>query len=372
MSQPATTIESSPPVPVGPYVREQVLSRLRQALHVASTNLSQQFDQLRQLVGEVTEKLDGVNLPRAVADHDEPQPASRIRCALLTATQGKPVSEFLLIPFGEVVVERPVAGEDFVFTPGHAQSAKQWFDQMNRKLAIDYEHQSFNKLNTRPDGLRPAAGWIGGLEIRDDGLWAIDVTWTERAGQLLQSGEYRYFSPVIFWTDEDHSDLAALGPVALTNDPAMRGVRPLAATRTPATEPASAVVTSEELENARREITMLRRQLTAQEADTFVERGLRQGKILESTSMDWRADYQRDPQAAADRLSRAPILLPPGRMIGLDERGHARQLPRVTRPDSPTTVFGSGAVDPEDMAAFDRADAAGRVLRPGAAPARIV
>ena len=44
---------------------------------------------------------------------------------------------------------------------------------MGRKLAIDYEQQSFDRFNTRPDGLRPAAAWIGGLEIRDNGLWAI-------------------------------------------------------------------------------------------------------------------------------------------------------------------------------------------------------
>src|SRR5262249_51765447 len=139
------------------------------------------------------------------------------------------VGEFLLIPFGDVQVERPLAGGDFVFTREHAAAAVAWFESIGRKLAIDYEHQSFALHNTRPDGLRPAAGWIGGLQIRGDGLWAADVTWTDRARELLAGGEYRYFSPVIFWADEDYASLAALGPVALTNDPAMHGVQPLAA-----------------------------------------------------------------------------------------------------------------------------------------------
>ncbi|GAG50251.1 unnamed protein product, partial [marine sediment metagenome] len=38
-----------------------------------------------------------------------------------------------------------------------------------------------------------------------------------------------YFSPVIYWTDEDCTDLVSLGPVALTNDPAMSGAQRLAA-----------------------------------------------------------------------------------------------------------------------------------------------
>src|SRR6185436_3109707 len=119
----------------------------------------------------------------------------------------------------------------FEFTRRHAESAAAWFASLGRKLAIDYEHQSFERHNTRADGLRPAAGWVGGLQVREDGLWAVDVTWTARAKELLAAGEYRYFSPVIFWTDEDYGDVAALGPVALTNDPAMRGVTPLAAAR---------------------------------------------------------------------------------------------------------------------------------------------
>jgi hypothetical protein len=183
------------------------------------------------------------------------------------------------------------------------------------------------------------------------------VTWTERAADLLRSGEYRYFSPVIFWTDEEHSDVAALGPVALTNDPAMRGVRPLAAARD-----LEAGVTADELqaqvEEAQAELAVLRQQLAGQEADAFVERGLRLGKILDSTSLDWRDDYLRDRVATEERLARAPVLRPPGRLIALDPRGEVAGRPADGRNAS---GLGPWGIDPADWTAYERAVAAGRI-----------
>lgn len=380
MSVGNTQSDSGRPVPVGPFVREQIVTRLSEALEVARDGLSERFDRFRDLLADVVERVDGIDLLRVPGGDDaEAQPSSRLTVAASATMRGEPVGEFLLIPVGEVVVERPIKGENFVFTKAHAESAKRWFDQMGRKLAIDYEHQSFDRFNTRGDGLRPAAGWIGGLDVREDGLWAVDVTWTDRAGELLRSGEYRYFSPVIFWTDEDHTDVAALGPVALTNDPAMHGVRALAARREldacedEETADVSALATEEaehatraELEAARSEISLLRKQLAAQEADTFVERGLRLGKILDSTSMDWRADYLRDAEAAEQRLARAPVLLPPGRVVMLDRRGDVERWSAAgASPRHAASALGQSSVEPEDLAAYERAAAAGRVLLTG-------
>jgi len=142
---------------------------------------------------------------------------------------GRPVSEFLLIPFGRVEVERAIAGRSFTFTRKHAAKIVRWFNSFGRELAIDYEHQSINGPNTRADGLAPAAGWIGRLEIRASGLWAGNVNWTPKARMLLASGEYAYHSPVIYWADQEGGDVRSLGPVALTNNPAMREVGPLLA-----------------------------------------------------------------------------------------------------------------------------------------------
>jgi len=398
--------------PIGPYVREQIVAGLAEALDDARGNLGARLDRVRGAVEQVQQRLAAIDLVRdvvadggdattvvggdadAAGDQTESdvvssesaagavtpsamiaaQPESRLRYAALATARGEPVSEFLLIPFGEVVVERPIAGENFVFTQAHAEAARRWFEQMGRKLAIDYEHQSFGRYNTRSAGLRPAAGWIGGLDVRADGLWAVNVTWTERAGELLRTGEYRYFSPVIFWTDEDHSELAALGPVALTNDPAMRGVQALAAGRRRAAtggsaeaEPAAAqgdAATAQEdpsraLLAAQREIRALQEQLMDQQADAFIVRGLEAGKILESTSADWRTDYLRDPAATEARLARAPALLPPGRVMSPASGGTRGKVGAYS---SACGDARGDALTAEDLAAYEQAAAAGRVL----------
>jgi phage I-like protein len=374
--------------PLGAVATQHVRERLKQAAQLAEQDLPKNLERFRELLQGALDQADAWMLTRIADQPGEiERPAWQLARSMLARPGDDPVEEFLLIPFGEVRVDRPMAGSSFVFTRGHAESAKRWLEQLGRKLAIDYEHQSFERYNTRPDGLRPAAGWIGRLEVRDDGLWACDVTWTDRAKELLKAGEYRYFSPVIYWTDEDYSNVAALGPVALTNDPAMRGVQPLAAKRrepgaTQAAEEARAeepyaaehvenepepeTVLRTELDALNEEIAFLQKQLAAQEADSFVERGMRLGKILDSTSMDWREDYLRDPERTVARLERAPVLLPPGRLIKLDARGAvvpgsgAEAAPRATK-----EVLGRWGVEPEDFAAYDRALAAGRIRRFG-------
>lgn len=89
---------------------------------------------------------------------------------------------------------------------------------------IDYEHQTINAAkNGQP---APAAGWFKRLEWRPgDGLYAVDVRWTEKAILHIRAGEYRYLSPV-FAYDSDGRVLA-LGPAALTNNPGLDGLTDL-------------------------------------------------------------------------------------------------------------------------------------------------
>lgn len=382
--------------PLHAVAREHIVTRLRQALAWAEDDLPGHLTEFRNALEQVQDQVDAWVVARLHAFARRCNDAagvethvSRLRIESLP-DGGEPATAFRLIPFGVVRVERASAGGDFEFTPRHAASAKEWFDRLGRKLAIDYEHQSFDEFNARADGLRPAAGWIGGLEARDDGLWATDVTWTERAADLLRSGEYRYFSPVIYWTDEDYSDVAALGPVALTNDPAMRGVPSLTAARRqadassssshappPSGNPLSSApngdaaeravsVLRAQLDQAVEEIAMLREQLRQQEADAFVERGLRLGKILDSTSMDWRADYLRSAAEAERRLDRAPVLLAPGRVIERGADGRPLGAAALLRRGQLEAWSGWG-IEPDDIAAYERARAAGRVRVYGAA-----
>jgi hypothetical protein len=368
---------------------------LRAALRLVRGGSAAELDGLRALVDELRDRIAAWELTRFLRSGPPPGGReSRLAAGALSTEGGEPVREFLLIPFGEVGVEQAASGGGFVFTRRHAESARNWFVRLGRKLAIDYEHQSLDRRNTRPDGLRPAAGWIGGLEVREDGLWAVDVTWTPRARELLRSGEYRYFSPVIYWSDEDFSDVVALGPVALTNDPAMHGVRPLAASRAvqeavesgqvagpaadanPREDPAPGAeceaahlpaegaegVLRAELEVARAEVALLRRRLLEQEAEAFVAAGLRAGKITEGSRPDWREDFLRDPRLARQRLARAPVVLPPGRLVAVEARsGVARPMVVSRRPEPE----GGWGIEAEDLAAYERAVAAGRVRHAG-------
>lgn len=356
------------------------MSRLTRAKSLLTLGLKRNLQQIRTILAEAADQADaigiaeqghaaeraGVPMPQRRTNqpgeletgHDD-APMCRLSRAILKVG-GQPVSEFLLIPFGAVQIERPLAGRDFEFTRRQADSAVRWFDSLGRKLAIDYEHQSFEPRNGRADGLKPAAGWIGGLQVRDDGLWATDVAWTPRATELLAAGEYRYFSPVIFWTDEDYSDVAGLGPVALTNDPAMRGVTSLAAMQRRELADEEQVEFEDDagaraqLEEAQHEVAILRRRIEVQEADSFVERGMRLGKILDSTSLDWREDYLRDAANAEERLTRAPVLRPPGRQV---TAGAARSVG-----DAQTCeLYQRWGIEPADLQAYERAVAGGRV-----------
>lgn len=333
--------------------REQIASELRRALaRIESDDVD--VDAAEDAIAEASARLAAWSVTwtggmRRATDCE----SSGDAVSVLRGADGEPVSEFLLLAFGEIELERATAGVDFHFTRAHAEQAAAWFRRVGRELAIDYEHQSIARLNGRADGLRPAAGWIGGLEVREDGLWAVDVRWTKRAAEMIRGGEYRYFSPVIFWSDEDYTRVEALGPVALTNDPAMRRVPALAASRGGADEPAEDESPADDPESARREIGLLRRRLAIQEAETFVERGMRQGKIVEATSADWRDDYLRDAEAAAMRLSRAPVILPPGRIV-------TRESLREPASSSGLQAAAWG-VEPADIEAYERAATAGRV-----------
>jgi phage I-like protein len=92
-------------------------------------------------------------------------------------------------------------------------------------LVVDYEHQS---LMAATNGMpAPAAGWIESSALRwdDAGMFAA-ARWTERAKQMIESGEYAYISPV-FTYDEKTGTPTDLLNVALTNNPAIDGMKPV-------------------------------------------------------------------------------------------------------------------------------------------------
>lgn len=150
----------------------------------------------------------------------------------LQMLQSKPKARFLLLP-RQIRLQD---GKSYSFSDQGLTNLVTFFKNLGRPLAIDYEHQSMGSMPgmehfRRPDGAAPAAGWIGNLEVGPEGLWADKTQWTPKASRMLADGEYKYFSPVVFWpkNQEWSGDPVAIGPVGLTNDPDINGLQAVAA-----------------------------------------------------------------------------------------------------------------------------------------------
>ena len=104
---------------------------------------------------------------------------------------------------------------------------KRWHQRQTRTV-VDYEHQThLSDKNGQP---APAAGWIAGLELTAEGLFA-QVEWTDRARASIRAKEYQYISPVFAW-DKATGAVLDLVSVALTNHPALDGMQPAQAKTT--------------------------------------------------------------------------------------------------------------------------------------------
>lgn len=133
-----------------------------------------------------------------------------------------PPARFLVIPYGEV---RSVNGH-FIFDKESADKVLAIFHQKKVDMVIDYNHGSMKDLATN-DGKSIAAGWITHLDfVENEGLFAT-VKWTDRALELLKSGEYRYSSPTV-WVHEKTRRVVEMDSLALTHKPAIEGGLPVA------------------------------------------------------------------------------------------------------------------------------------------------
>lgn len=135
--------------------------------------------------------------------------------------------EILVAPWGEVAS----ANGTFVFDDEAARLTIEAFAAHGTDVPVDYEHQTLGGKYASPTGQAPAAGWIRWLTVRrpDEsdapGLYA-GVEWTEPAAAQIASRQYRYLSPVAIVRKSD-GRMAALHSAALTNKPAIAGMRPI-------------------------------------------------------------------------------------------------------------------------------------------------
>ncbi len=129
---------------------------------------------------------------------------------------------FLLIRFGRNLYTKNGERGEFEFTPEDADKVIDDFTARGRDLVIDYEHQSLSGEKA------PAAGWISRLEKTAEGILAEVKYWTREAQEFLLQGQYRYFSPTLYFS-RSGKRVTAIHSAALTNHPAMHGIPALVA-----------------------------------------------------------------------------------------------------------------------------------------------
>lgn len=151
--------------------------------------------------------------------------------------------------------------------------------QANRRIPIDFEHASEADATsgTIPFMGAPAQGWILDLEVRGGDLWGL-VEWLSPAKEYVKGGKYKFFSPAIRFNSRDRVTGKPIGARmssgALTNNPFLDGMRPMAAKHVesqPASAPlnsgASAPGTSMNLEEALKALEETSAKLKASEAE---------------------------------------------------------------------------------------------------------
>jgi phage I-like protein len=159
---------------------------------------------------------------------DRVKAALSARLLMSIPDAGKAPTEFRVLKAGWNQTEKG----NFLFDEEAANAVMEAYRAKGLdKVQIDYEHQSLQPPPGGGPADKPAAGWFK-PEVRNGELWAVELSWSARAASMLAPAagapEYRYFSPILFF-DEDTRRVTRLKNIALTNDPAMDEIEPLAA-----------------------------------------------------------------------------------------------------------------------------------------------
>lgn len=130
-----------------------------------------------------------------------------------------PPTEILMIPMGRYATTKG----DFFLTPENARGIIAKLEDEGVDINMDWEHESVNGTQGRND----AAGWFN-VELRDDGLWAVNIKWTDDAAEALSAAKVRYISPA-FGAHPETREIMSFENCALTNRPATKHAQALVA-----------------------------------------------------------------------------------------------------------------------------------------------
>lgn len=143
------------------------------------------------------------------------------------------LTEFRLFQYGSNPAYH-MGDIDVVFTQRDAEKIMAAYSRAGIDLMVDYDHQSLDGTSNQ----KPAAGWAK-LYLKEDGLYA-SVEWTPKAKAMLESKEYKYFSPAVEYDKDEDCDceddeedceceykMVRMLPIALTNTPALYNIQAL-------------------------------------------------------------------------------------------------------------------------------------------------
>ncbi|MBO7148151.1 MAG: hypothetical protein J6W81_10435 [Lentisphaeria bacterium] len=216
----------------------------------------------------------------------------------------------LLLRYGKNFYTRNGVRGEFDFSGEDAAVVIADFEERQRDLVIDFEHQSLSGEKA------PAAGWIDRLQKSADGLLAHVKYWTDEAKSFLLKGQYRYYSPTLYFS-RSGKRVSAIHSTALTNHPAMHGIPALVAddlscsAESDASDPAVSVLTGQQSDNRKNEMKELLEKLELQAFYDLSEEQQKEAlckRIMELRDMEQHVSEMlkehslHDLQAVSDRL----------------------------------------------------------------------
>lgn len=138
------------------------------------------------------------------------------------SSDGKPPTRFRLFKYGE---NRSTKGTVYLTRESAKKCLSNWIDYGN-DISGDYNHAI-----TNPNIENARASFWCNLALEADGLYAVNVKYTEAAHAAIVAKEYRYYSPYFAIETDKHNRpcVVEIINIALTNTPATKNQRPLVA-----------------------------------------------------------------------------------------------------------------------------------------------
>ncbi|MBQ5174083.1 hypothetical protein C6378_01525 [Acinetobacter pittii] len=129
-------------------------------------------------------------------------------------------THLVLVPEGTFsgVDGRPFDAPHWILTPERGEQIVAALNQRAVDMVIDYEHATLKAHETGEPA--PASGWLKAAHfsyVKGVGICSTKFEWLDRAKSYIESEEYKYLSPVLFYTKT--GEVIGLHSVALTNTP---------------------------------------------------------------------------------------------------------------------------------------------------------